>query len=98
MRCRVQVLRRDGRPLDAGERSAPIEGRLLTSVMPSARGLVATFQALGVNMPENELLPRLQDVQLVSVHGNEMRLRGLESLEDGRMVLQEWLCGTFGTL
>ena len=72
--------------------SALLEGRLLTHSMPNEGGNSATLEAIGNNLPENELLPRRYHARLISIADAEWRLRGLERLADGREVLQEWVC------
>jgi|SRR5579871_552572 len=92
MRARVLVLRQEGKPFGSAEVRSPVEGNLLTHVMPREHGNIATLEALGNQLPDNELLPRLFFARLVSIQGAEWRLRGLERLSDGREVLQEWVC------
>ena len=94
MRARVQLLRDDGRLLDAGELRPPVEGRLLTHLTPDRRRNVATLQAIDMNLPDNELLPRLYDVRLVSIEGARWHVRGLERSGDAA-VMQEWRCDLF---
>lgn len=87
MRVRVQLMRRNGRVLIAADRDKqpPYAGFLSVTEKRDAKISRTLVQARLISMSTGtgvDLLPALNDVQLLWAENNEMRLTGIERIND----------------